>query len=115
MLKTLNYTIAIDGIFGLKTYAAVRDFQSKNGLVVDGIVGPKTLTALEKATSNSNDSYQVKITASLLNVRSDAGITNPIVGIVRKNSTYTILQTKEGWGKISSPSGWICLDYTEKI
>ena len=115
MLKTLNYTIAVDGIFGLKTYAAVRDFQSKNGLVVDGIVGPKTLTALEKATSNSNDSYQVKITASLLNVRSDAGINNSIVGMVRKNSTYTILQTKEGWGKISSPSGWICLDYTEKI
>lgn len=115
MLKALNYTIAVDGIFGLKTYTAVRDFQSKNGLVVDGIVGPKTLTALEKATSNSNDSYQVKITASLLNVRSDAGITNPIVGMVRKNSTYTILQTKEGWGKISSPSGWICLDYTEKI
>lgn len=115
MLKALNYAIAVDGIFGLKTYAAVRDFQSKNGLVVDGIVGPKTLTALEKATSNSNDSYQVKITASLLNVRSDAGITNPIVGMVRKNSTYTILQTKEGWGKISSPSGWICLDYTEKI
>ena len=115
MLKALNYAIAVDGIFGLKTYAAVRDFQSKNGLTVDGIVGPKTLTALEKATSNYNDSYQVKITASLLNVRSDAGITNPIVGMVRKNSTYTILQTKEGWGKISSPSGWICLDYTEKI
>lgn len=115
MLKALNYAIAVDGIFGLKTYAAVRDFQSKNGLVVDGIVGPKTLTALEKATSNYNDSYQVKITASLLNVRSNAGITNPIVGMVRKNSTYTILQTKEGWGKISSPSGWICLDYTEKI
>ena len=115
MLKALNYAIAVDGIFGLKTYAAVRDFQSKNGLAVDGIVGPKTLTALEKATSNYNDSYQVKITASLLNVRSDAGITNPIVGMVRKNSTYTILQTKEGWGKISSPSGWICLDYTEKI
>lgn len=115
MLKALNYAITADGIFGLKTYTAVRDFQSKNGLTVDGIVGPKTLAALEKATSNSNDSYQVKITANLLNVRSDAGITNPIVGIVRKNSTYTILQTKEGWGKISSPSGWICLNYTEKI
>ena len=115
MLQSLGYNIAADGIFGLKTYAAVRDFQAKNRLTADGIVGPKTLAALEKATSNSNDSYQVKITASLLNVRSDAGITNPIVGMVRKNSTYTILQTKEGWGKISSPSGWICLDYTEKI
>ena len=58
MLKVLNYTITVDGIFGLKTYAAVRDFQSKNGLVADGIVGANTLTALEKATSNSNNSYQ---------------------------------------------------------
>ena len=115
MLKALNYTITVDGIFGLKTYAAVRDFQSKNGLVADGIVGAKTLAVLEKATSNSNNSYQVKITANLLNVRSNAGTNNPIVGVIKKGSIYTVLQTKEGWGKISSPSGWICLDYTEKI
>ena len=115
MLKALNYTIAIDSIFGLETYAAVRDFQLKNGLVADGIVGAKTLTALEKATSNSNNSYQVKITANLLNVRSNAGTNNPIVGVVKKGSTYTILQTKEGWGKIENPSGWISLDYTERI
>lgn len=115
MLKALNYKITVDGIFGLKTYTAVRDFQSKNGLVADGIVGPKTLAALEKATSNSNNSYQVKITANLLNVRSDAGTNNPIVGVIKKGSTYTILQTKEGWGKIENPSGWISLDYTERI
>lgn len=115
MLKVLNYTITVDGIFGLKTYAAVRDFQSKNGLVADGIVGAKTLTALEKATSNSNNSYQVKITANLLNVRSNAGTNNPIVGVIKKGSIYTVLQTKEGWGKIENPSGWISLDYTERI
>lgn len=115
MLKALNYSIIADGIFGLKTYAAVIDFQSKNGLTKDGVVGPKTLAALEKATSTSSSSYQVKITASLLNVRSGASISNPIVGMVKKGSTYTILQTKDGWGKISSPSGWISLEYTEKI
>lgn len=115
MLKALNYKITVDGIFGLKTYTAVRDFQSKNGLVADGIVGPKTLAVLEKATSDSNNSYQVKITANLLNVRSNAGTNNPIVGVIKKGSTYTILQTKEGWGKIENPSGWISLDYTERI
>ena len=26
MLKALNYKITVDGIFGLKTYTAVRDF-----------------------------------------------------------------------------------------
>ena len=115
MLKALNYAIAVDGIFGLKTYAAIRDFQSKNGFTVDGIVGPKTLTALEKATSNSNSSYKVKITANLLNVRLDAGTTNPIVGRVKKDSIYTISQIKDNWGKIDNPSGWINLEYTEKI
>ena len=115
MLQSLGYNITADGIFGLKTCAAVRDFQAKNKLTADGIVGPKTLAVLEKAISNSNGSYQVKITANLLNVRLDAGISNPIVGMVRKGSTYTILQTKDNWGKIDNPSGWISLEYTEKI
>ena len=34
--------IAIDGIFGQKTDAAVRTIQAQHHLVVDGIVGPKT-------------------------------------------------------------------------
>ena len=115
MLQSLGYNITADGIFGLKTCAAVRDFQSKNQLTADGIIGPKTLAVLEKATSNSNSSYKVKITANLLNVRLDAGITSPVVGRVKKGTIYTILQTKDNWGKIDNPSGWISLEYTEKI
>ncbi len=36
----------IDGVFGSKTESAVKSFQSKNGLVADGIVGWKTRPAL---------------------------------------------------------------------
>lgn len=36
----------IDGIFGPKTDSAVRAYQSKNELVADGIVGPKTWAKL---------------------------------------------------------------------
>jgi spore cortex-lytic enzyme len=40
------YYGAIDGIYGSKTYEAVIDFQIKNGLMVDGIIGPSTRSAL---------------------------------------------------------------------
>ena len=48
------YTGAVDGIFGAKTKEAVKYFQRKNGLVVDGIVGTKTLKALGMSTSISS-------------------------------------------------------------
>lgn len=49
-LTKLGYSPgAADGIFGPRTEQAVKLFQSHKGLVVDGIVGPKTWTALEIA------------------------------------------------------------------
>lgn len=37
---------SVDGIYGYQTYTAVKYFQRKNGLTVDGIVGKQTLAAL---------------------------------------------------------------------
>lgn len=37
---------AVDGIFGAKTHAAVISFQRSRGLLMDGIVGPKTSALL---------------------------------------------------------------------
>lgn len=45
-LVALGYPIAVDGTYGPGTEAAIRDFQSRNGLGVDGIAGPDTRTAL---------------------------------------------------------------------
>ena len=46
-LGTKGYAVGtIDGIFGIKTFSAVRVFQEDNGLAVDGIVGPKTWAKL---------------------------------------------------------------------
>ena len=48
----------VDGIYGSKTKEAVKYFQRKNNLTVDGIVGPKTLSALGMGSgSGSTSSY----------------------------------------------------------
>ena len=47
------YSGNVDGIYGSKTLAAVKWFQSKNGLTADGIAGKKTLEAMGIYTSSS--------------------------------------------------------------
>ena len=46
LLKQNGYAVDVDGIFGTQTQQAVRDYQGKNNLSVDGIVGEKTWAAL---------------------------------------------------------------------
>ena len=49
-LNTLGFSIGgLDGIFGVKTQEAVRSYQRKVGLSVDGIVGCNTWRALQEA------------------------------------------------------------------
>ena len=50
------YNGNIDGIYGSQTQEAVRYFQRKNGLTVDGIAGPKTLAAMGITSSSSGSS-----------------------------------------------------------
>lgn len=39
-------SLDIDGEFGPKTEAALREYQKKNGLTVDGVAGPATYAKL---------------------------------------------------------------------
>lgn len=50
-LNELGWEFEATGRFDLETEAAVRGFQRENNLTKDGIVGPRTSTALETATS----------------------------------------------------------------
>jgi len=46
LLTDNGFPVTIDGVFGPRTEAAVRAFQTSRGLTVDGIVGVRTWTAL---------------------------------------------------------------------
>jgi N-acetylmuramoyl-L-alanine amidase len=50
------YTGSVDGIYGSKTVSAVKYFQEKNGLTVDGIAGTNTLKAMGITSSSSSSS-----------------------------------------------------------
>ena len=48
------YSGPVDGIYGDKTFSAVKSFQRKNNLQVDGIAGKSTLAALGISSSSSS-------------------------------------------------------------
>lgn len=106
------YTGTIDGIYGNLTRKAVRYFQSKNGLAVDGIVGKKTAAALgmtlgsDDNSISNNDLYllakcvyaeargesytgQVAVAAVILNRVKSADFPNTIAGVIYQPWAFT--------------------------
>lgn len=66
-------------------------------------------------TTVTVENYKVKVTASKLNVRNQPNSNGAIITQVSKNEIYTIIEEKEGWGKLKSGAGWIYLEYTQRI
>lgn len=52
------YDGSVDGIYGYGTYTAVKKFQQKNGLNVDGVVGTATLNALGINDKSAGGNYR---------------------------------------------------------
>ncbi len=64
------YTGSVDGVYGWQTESAVKSFQRKNNLAVDGIAGEKTLQAMgiySSGSANSQNESQVYLLAKVIN------------------------------------------------
>lgn len=59
-------------------------------------------------------SYVIRVTANALNVRKGPSTDYGINTVIYKGEVYTIVEEKNGWGKLKSGAGWINLSYTEK-
>ena len=106
------YNGDVDGIYGSKTQAAVKKFQSSNGLSADGIAGSQTLKAMGISSSSSyssdndakllariinaearGESYvgQVSVGAVVLNRVAHPSFPNTISGVIFQEGAFTAI------------------------
>ena len=111
------YNGNIDGIYGTQTVNAVKYFQRKNGLAVDGIAGPNTLRAMgifssssgsSSSSSNSSDlnllsrlvygeargepyAGQVAVAAVVLNRVKSSSFPNTISGVIYQSGAFDVV------------------------
>jgi N-acetylmuramoyl-L-alanine amidase len=107
------YSGSVDGVYGSQTAEAVKSFQRKHGLTVDGIAGPATLAKIglptgqsSSSTTSSNDvtllamvingeargeSYegQVAVGAVVLNRVKHSSFPNTIAGVIYQQGAFT--------------------------
>lgn len=115
------YNGNVDGIYGSQTMEAVKKFQRKNGLTVDGIAGTKTLQAMgiysssgNSSSSNSSSSTnssdlnllsrlvygeargepyngQVAVAAVVLNRVKNSSFPNTIAGVIYQKGAFDVV------------------------
>jgi spore cortex-lytic enzyme len=89
-LKNWGYYFGeVDGIFGSRTQNAVKLFQQRNGLAVDGIAGLQTLRAMGISTSASTSTSSNKVSSI------------PIKYGSRGNDVKTVQSKLKNWGYYS--------------
>ena len=108
------YNGSVDGIYGSKTVEAVKNFQRKNGLTVDGVAGSATLKAMgitsssggaSSSGSNSSNinllshiiygeargepySGQVAVGAVIMNRVKSSSFPNSIAGVIYQKGAF---------------------------
>lgn len=118
------YTGSVDGIYGTKTRDAVKYFQRKNGLTVDGIAGPATLAKMGIQSSSSAGGYsssdynllarlisaeargepysgQVAVGAVVLNRVEHPSFPDTISGVIYQNGAFTCLSDGQFYKEVS--------------
>ena len=59
--------------------------------------------------------YKVKVEIPDLNIRKGPGTNFDKIGKFTGKGVFTIVEEKDGWGKLKSGLGWIKLSFTKRI
>lgn len=84
------------------------EYNGKTGFINLNYVQPTSAPVV-------NTSFRVKINTAVLNVRKGASASTTITTQVRSGEVYTIVEERNGWGRLKSGAGWINLSYTKRL
>ena len=84
------------------------EYNGKTGFITLNYVQP---TSAPATTTN----FIVKINTAALNVRKEPNAYSAITTTVKSGQVFTIVEERNGWGKLKSGAGWINLSYTKKL
>lgn len=85
--------------------------------VVNPVEEPKVTTDTPKTQVTAKGLFDVLIICNSLNMRTGPSLSAKSVGIARNGETYTIIETKNNWGKIKDKNLWISIltKYVKKL
>lgn len=116
IFKSLNNFIIIDSY----NYTNISDYLKEGDILVSNkfitVVlnnGPKVNQIAPVKTIAHI--YKCKVTTNKLNIRSAPNKNSYIVSCLKKDNICTILEERQGWGKLKSGRGWIDLNFVEKL
>jgi len=92
------------------------DLADKNkGYKVFNDKGEQVYPTAQDKPKNKDNSFLVKVTADVLNIRNGPSAKTKINGTIKDKGTYTIVDINGSWGRLKSGKGWISLKYAKKI
>ncbi len=117
------YSGSVDGVYGSRTVDAVKFFQCKNGLAIDGKCGPSTLSALgisggSTGSSGSGDvdllarlisaeargepyTGQVAVGAVVMNRIESPSFPNTMSGVIYQSGAFSCLNDGQFWEPVA--------------
>ena len=84
------------------------EYNGKTGFINLNYVQPTSAPVV-------NTSFTVKVNTAVLNVRREPNASSAITTQVRSGQVFTIVEERNGWGRLKSGAGWISLYYTKRL
>lgn len=127
--NAIELTKYLMGVLGLGADRVIRHYDAKGKYCPRKMMdNPSLWTSFKdalvekpKETPGKSVSYLIKVDkvqkGDVLNIRKEPNAKATITGELAYNdkNTYTIVEEKDGWGKLKSGIGWINLHYTKKV